>query len=224
MQETIVELALKLELAVGPKVHPFPIEDCIFKLALVVISIGTFEDTFAVDDIGIHVALISVLDLLIRRVRLFIPCHLAVAMHLRVYEVSDIVTIVRPFELSISFDLGILEITTVDKVLVLLRCSRSTCVFDDSAPLLKAFSIDFLPVAKVASDFYCSPPQLFGSLSSHFVTHPVSIVLRPIQWLLVFTLPVEKTLLEATLVNRSIRESLHATPFWILVNEGAFNP
>ena len=67
-------------------------------------------------------------------------------MHLRVYKVADIMTTIRPLELSKAFDLGVLKIPTVYEVLVVFDLALHVLTFNLLAPFLESFAVDFLTI------------------------------------------------------------------------------
>ena len=82
VQQSISELSFVFELTVGPEIDSFAVEQCILELSLVVVAIGSLEEAPAVNDVGKHITLVSVLDLLSGRGGLLDPGHLSMTMHL----------------------------------------------------------------------------------------------------------------------------------------------
>ena len=126
-------------------------------------------------------------------------------MHLRIDEVTDIVTTIGPLEFSEAIDLGIDEVASIDVVLILLGASAALA-FDELSPLFEALPVHLLVGTEVTSYLDCSELEFLHALTSHFVSHPVAIVLTTIQWLSVAALAVEKSHFEATFVDGAIWE------------------
>ena len=84
---------------------------------------------------------------------------------------------IGPLELAEALYLRVLQLSSVDVVLVLFGGPTPLIAFDRLPPLLEAFAEHFLTNSEGASYFDCSELELLHSLSSHLVPHPVTIVL-----------------------------------------------
>lgn len=176
MQVAISQLPLVLKLVIRPQVHAFPIELSVLKFPFEIVSIRPFEGAFAVDDIGVHVAFVGVFDRLPLSVGCLCPGHLAMPVHLGIDESANVMPTIGPLELTVAFDLGVLELASVYVVLVLFSHAAASPSFNDLAPLLEAFTVDFLTCTECAGDLYLTKFELLNALASHLVSDPVSIV------------------------------------------------
>ena len=105
MDEPVSELAFVLEPRIRPAVSSFPIEESIIEFAFIRVAIALLKVSLALNDIGIHVAFVCVFELSSGSRVDIDPAHLAIAVHLRVDEVSYIVSAIRPLELAEALDL-----------------------------------------------------------------------------------------------------------------------
>jgi hypothetical protein len=109
------------------------------------------------------------------------PGHFSLSLHLRIYETSDVMATIRPFKLSVALNLGIFEVTTVDKVFFrfyLFVWKVGLLVVLDAFPLFVALSIDKVAAIKEALNLDGAVVGAFGSLASHLVLLPGSFILR----------------------------------------------
>jgi len=103
----------------------------------------------------------------------FCPRHLAVPMHLRVDEVSDVVPTVRPFKNPKPTDLRIYQISTVHE--------DASLIF----PLFEPFSIH-LSMIEMSTNLFLTIINLFHTLTFNRILIPITFVLLLISWLLIF--------------------------------------
>ena len=85
------------------------------------------------------------------------PAHFALALHLRVDEVSNIVPAIGPLELTVALDLGVLEVTTIEKDLLSPSWPvwiASLLLMADLLPFLVAFAVDDSSAVEVAADLH----------------------------------------------------------------------
>ena len=194
----VVELTFILQLIVGPKVYSLAIEKSILKLSFIVVPIGPLEHPSSMDDIGVHVTLVCVLDGVALLVGIWSlnPSHFAVTMHLGIDEIPDIMAPIWPLKFSETLDLRIFQLASIDVVFVLFAGSRSSCAFNNFPPLFKSLAVDLLTIAESSRNLNRSKLKLFDSLATHLVSHPVAIVFRAIERLSVASLTMEETLAE----------------------------
>jgi len=194
MDESISELAAELEARIGPLVRSFAAEESIIKLSVVCVSVALRKDSLTLDDISKHVAFVCILDLCAGGCLRLEPSHFAIAMHLRIDKVTDVMSSIRPLEFSIALYLRVFEVAAVDEVIILLHLSSTLWAIqsfaDSLPPLLVAFAVD-LAIGEGPSYLDGAPLQLLDSFAFHLVSDPVSRVLRSVTRLLVLPLSVE---------------------------------
>ena len=180
--------------------------------------------------VRIHIAFVSILNLVGSLIGAcigvltsrFEPSHLTVAMHLGIDKITNVVSTIGPLEFSEAIDLGIDEVASINVVLILLGASAAL-TFNELPPLFEALPVHLLVGTEVTSYLDCSELEFLHTLPSHFVSHPVAIVLTTIQWLSVAALAMEKSHFEATFVDGAIWERFDSSAFRIFIDKGALD-
>lgn len=119
-------------------------------MTLVEVSVIEVQGTVTVKDVSQELSLVNDLLTMFRR-----PAHLALALHLRVDEVSNIVPAIGPLELTVALDLGVLEVATIEKDLLSPGWPiwiASLLLMADLLPFLVAFAVDDSSAVEVAAD------------------------------------------------------------------------
>ena len=190
MQLAVFEFAAIVEARLRcPLVVAFAAELAIFELTFVQIAVVNLKRSLPVEHICEEMAFVNILFAILQR-----PGHLALALHLRIDKVADVVAAIRPLELSVSLDLRILQISSVGKVLfnfdlfvrIVFRLLNANVL-----PLFVSFAVNQVAAIEVARYFYRSIVGFLRSISFHFVLSPCSNVLRVIRGLLVLALAVK---------------------------------
>ena len=101
-------------------------------------------------DVSQELSLVNDLLTVFRR-----PAHFALALHLRVDEVANIVPAIGPLELAVALDLGVFEVATIEKDLLSPGWPiwiASLLFMADLLPFLVAFAVDDSSAVEVAAD------------------------------------------------------------------------
>lgn len=137
VQKTVTELTLVLKLFVVPKILTFPIKKSILKLTDVLIAIRLSKFPFALNNIRKHLALVNTFNAI--RVS---PTHFTKSMHLCIYELTYVVTTVRPLKYTKSINLTLNKITSIYIDVVKF--------FSLALPLFETFPV-YMPVFKITT-------------------------------------------------------------------------
>lgn len=101
----VSELPLVLLLRIWPPVDAFSVVESVLKLPFVYFAITLEELALTLNDVCKHVALVDALAADTGGRVVLCPRHLAIAVHLRVHKVSDVVATIWPLELTETLDL-----------------------------------------------------------------------------------------------------------------------
>lgn len=118
-------------------------------MTLVEVSIIEVQGAVTVEDVGQELSLINDLLAVFRR-----PAHFALALHLGVDEVSNIVPTVWPLELTVALNLGVLEVATIEEDLLSPSWPiwiASLLLVADLLPFLVAFAVDDSSAVEVSA-------------------------------------------------------------------------
>ena len=195
---TISVLTFVFEVAASPAIFSFSIEKTILKLTCVYIAICFRQSAPTMDNIRCHLSFVHCVNsfFTISRERL-IPCRLkpgqlAVAMHLRIDKITDVVSSIKPLEFAKALDLRIYQITSVNIVDCLFhRTTRLSWewYFGHTTPFFIAFAIN-LTSNEVPSQLYPTLFQLFHTFTSNLILIPLADIFSPI-YLFVLTRAME---------------------------------
>ena len=112
-----------------------------------------------------------------------LPGHLAEAMHLRIDEISDIMSTIGPLEYPVPTDLWILEIASINEDPLWI------------CPLFKSFSWN-MALVKNTTNLDLTIINFLGAQTFDFIFEPLALIFLLIGWLLVFTLTMELSIQE----------------------------
>ena len=125
-------------------------------------------------DVSQELSLVNDLLTVFRR-----PAHFALALHLRVDEVANIVPAIGPLELTVALDLGVFEVATIEKDLLSPGWPiwiASLLFMADLLPFLVAFAVDDSSAVEVAADLNQTSVSCLDSMAFHLVLLPHSRV------------------------------------------------
>lgn len=117
------------------------------------------------------------------------------AVHLRINEVADVMTTVRPLENAVAAYLTFHKVSAIDVNSIIV------------VPLFEAFTCHLTLVEKATYvDF--STVHLFETLTFDLIFDPLAFVLNTVSWLLVLAIAVELAFKERTSVHTSVDKRL----------------
>lgn len=151
-----------------------------------------------------------------------VPDHLALALHLCVTEVANVVTAIWPLEFTIALHLRVDELSAVQILLGdLLHLIRIELAFLLLVflPLLDAFALDLPLWVEVAAQLNGTIVADFDSFALVSVQFPLSIVLRAVTRLLELTLATKHPIGEAADVCAPVWENLRSYSFRLVIDE-----
>lgn len=152
-------------------------------------------------DVGQHLTLIDAFYAV-----LFCPRQLALAVHLRIGEVADVMTTVRPLEHAVAAYLTFHEVAAIDVNSIIV------------VPLFEAFTCHLTFVEK-AADVDFSTVHLFETLTLDLIFNPLTFVLYTVSWLLVLAMAVKLAFKERTSVYTSVDKRLLTFSVWVIVDK-----
>ena len=124
------------------------------------------------------------------------PRHLALALHLSVHEVANIVPAVRPLELAVALYLRVAQLSSVNEQLFRLhlsvRIERLLLVAHD-LPLFLALAGHAAASVKVTLNLHGAVVALLHTWPAHDILTPLSFILGAVADLLEFTQAMEHT-------------------------------
>ena len=152
VQFTVLELDFVVKSWLG---HPFVValsrKLSVFKLTLVIISVMKVQNARTVENIGQKLSFINILFGFI-----CLPSHFPFTLHLTVDEFSNIVSTIWPLELSISLDLRVTKVASINEYffssLLFIR-EVGLLIIPDLLPFFKTFTIYIISAIEKSADF-----------------------------------------------------------------------